>query len=424
MHELLERAAGRVARRFYQRILTLEEAAGEVRLPAPAADRTYLLYLHIPFCAALCPFCSFHRVVFEQPVAMSYFDSLDSDIRQASRAGFTFDELYVGGGTPTMMPERLVRTLELIRSLQPVARVSIETNPDHLQEANLDRLAAAGVNRLSVGVQSFDDDLLSGMQRLERYGTGAEIRTRLSRAAGYFDTLNVDMIFNLPHQDEASLRRDLDIVTDELAVDQVSFYPLMADGQNQSSMRKVMGEIGYDRERRYFDLITETMLAAGYERDSVWCFSRKRGMVDEYIVDREEYVGLGSGAFSYVDGVLAANTFSIPRYMELTANGGSAAVRQRHMTEREQQHYYLLMQLFGGSLDLAQAERRFHGEFSRLLRAELAMLQAAGSVEESDGVLTLTDDGRYLWLILMREFFTGINALREQLRQDAATAAA
>lgn len=422
MLEILERTAGRLARRFYGRILTLDEAAEGSTLPAPAEGRPYLLYLHIPFCAAICPFCSFHRVVFDRPVAMSYFDALDSDIRQTSRRGFTFDELYVGGGTPTMLPERLVETIELVRSLNPLARVSIETNPDHLREDNLERIADAGVNRLSVGVQSFDDELLAEMQRLERYGTSAEIRTRLGRAAGRVDTLNVDMIFNLPRQDEASLRRDLDILVDELAVDQVSFYPLMADDRTQSSMREVMGEVGYERERHYFDLISEKMLGAGYARDSVWCFSRKRGMVDEYIVDREEYVGLGSGAFSYVDGTLAANTFSIPRYIELATTGASAAVRRRVMTEREQQHYYLLMQLFGGALDLRQAERRFDGEFGRLLRAELALLHATGSVQTSGDVVTLTDDGRYLWLILMREFFTGINALREQLRHDAAAA--
>lgn len=419
MRERADRIAGRLARRFYRRVLTLDEAIDGVSLPEPPAGRACLLYLHIPFCAALCPFCSFHRVVFEQPVAQRYFDALDKDVRRTSGAGFTFDELYVGGGTPTMLPERLIATIDLVRSLHPVSRISLETNPDHLRDANVERLADAGVNRLSVGVQSFDDRLLSEMQRLERYGTGAEIRTRLGRVAGIVDTLNVDMIFNLPHQDEASLQRDLDILVEELAVDQVSFYPLMADGRTRSSMRDVMGEIGYDRERDFFELISSRLLEAGYRRDSVWCFSRNQGMVDEYIVDREEYVGLGSGAFSYVAGTLAANTFSIPRYVELATSGASAAVRRRRMSEREQQHYYLLMQLFGGALDLEQADKRFDGKFSRLLRTELSMLHATGSVDESNGIVTLTDEGRYLWLILMREFFTGINALREQLRHDA-----
>ncbi len=172
MRERVERIAGRLARRFYSRILTLDGAAEGTPLPAPAGDQPYLLYLHVPFCVALCPFCSFHRVVFERPVALNYFDALDRDIRRTGEAGYRFDELYVGGGTPTMLPERLVETIRLVRSLNPLKRISIETNPDHLREDNLERIADAGVNRLSVGVQSFDDELLAGMQRLERYGSG------------------------------------------------------------------------------------------------------------------------------------------------------------------------------------------------------------------------------------------------------------
>ena len=96
-----------------------------------------------------------------------------SEIRLYHDAGFRFSDVYVGGGTPTVNPDELLATLGLIRALSPVHTVSIETNPNHLEPDVLRRYRDAGVTRFSVGVQSFDDGLLAGMDRLEKYGSGA-----------------------------------------------------------------------------------------------------------------------------------------------------------------------------------------------------------------------------------------------------------
>ena len=120
--------------------------------------------------------------------------------------------------------------------------MSIETNPNHLDPVALERYRDAGVTRLSVGVQSFDDGLLAGMDRLEKYGSGAVIRERLAAASGVFPTLNVDMIFNLPGQTLAMLERDLDIAAASCDVDQVSFYPLMTAPTARHKMRRAWAE--------------------------------------------------------------------------------------------------------------------------------------------------------------------------------------
>ncbi|MDH3758929.1 MAG: radical SAM protein, partial [Gammaproteobacteria bacterium] len=199
-------------RRASRRVLSFRTAEEQPVLPPPDPRQRYLLYLHIPYCRVLCPFCSFHRVRFRRDRAVPYFDSLRSEIRLVSEAGYLFDELYVGGGTPTVMPEQLARTLGFVRERHPVQAVSVETNPDDLDNDGIRRLRDVGVNRVSVGVQSFDDALLAEMQRLEPYGSGMEIALRLKKAQGSFDTLNVDMIFNFPHQTEDSLDRDLDVL--------------------------------------------------------------------------------------------------------------------------------------------------------------------------------------------------------------------
>ena len=195
---------------YSQAMRFTEDESAEVMPAAPATPCQ--LYVHVPFCEVLCPFCSFHRVRYNPAKTGRYFEALRREIRLYHEKGFRFSDVYVGGGTPTVNADELLATLELVRSLSPVRAVSIETNPNHLDPDDLRRYRDAGVTRLSVGVQSFDDGLLAGMDRLEKYGSSAVIRSRLAAVQGIFPTLNVDMIFNLPGQTLAMLEHDLDVL--------------------------------------------------------------------------------------------------------------------------------------------------------------------------------------------------------------------
>ena len=408
----------RMAQRIGGRYLTFGDSHADVGLPTPDADKHYLLYLHIPFCIVLCPFCSFHRVEFQQDRAEQYFRALQKEIHLATDAGYRFDEMYIGGGTPTVLPDELIATVRLVRKMHPMSRVSVETNPDDLDDDKLPQLHDVGVSRLSVGVQSFDDNLLKEMQRYDKYGSGGEIRSRLKRVQGTFETLNVDMIFNFPHQTEESLRNDLKILTDDVGAKQVSYYPLMTTHNTRKSMLRTMGAVDFHRERRMYQQIVRHMSAAGYTRSSAWCFSRDSNMIDEYITDRHEYLGLGSGAFSYLNGNFFASTFSINHYMRLIDAGQTSIVRMRAMSRLEQMRYYLLTRMFSGSLDLDAAEREFDGGFRRGTRRDLIALRILGAIRNRGGRLQLTDRGYYVWVIMMREFFTGVNKLREEMRHN------
>jgi coproporphyrinogen III oxidase-like Fe-S oxidoreductase len=305
---------GSYFRRSNRRYLSFRESPTGTCLPAPESAKQYLL----------------------------------CEIRLATDAGYRFSEMYVGGGTPTVLPGELTRTIRLVRDLHPVHGISVETNAGDLSPDTLQKLRGAGVNRLSVGVQSFDDELLKEMHRFDKYGSGDQIRNRLSDARGIFDTLNVDMIFNFPHQAEQSLRRDLDTLVEELGIDQVSYYPLMSADSRRKTMQRTVGPVDYGRERSLYRIIAEYMLANGYARSPAWCFSREPGMSDEYIVEHEEYLGLGSGSFSYLRGTLFASTFSIDHYLHLINNGEIATIRRRDLSERDQMRYYLFVARTGG----------------------------------------------------------------------------
>ena len=383
-------------------------------LPMPDPGRRYMLYLHVPFCAVLCPFCSFHRVCFEEEKARRYFGDLRREIRLAHDLGYRFSSVYVGGGTPTVMPGELASTLELLGSLGPLHSISVETNPDDLVPETLASLKDAGVTRLSVGVQSLDDRLLREMDRYEKYGSAAQVMRRLEQAAGVFDTLNADMIFNLPHQDEASLVGDVERLTRDLGVDQATFYPLMSAASTRRKMMKTMGDVDFDREGRMYRLILDA-LPATYRPASAWCFSRSGGMVDEYIIENEEYLGLGSGSLSYLDGMLYSSTFSLNHYSRQVAAGRFGISRRQPLTPRDRLRYHLLMQLFGLSLDKAEAEARFPG-FARKMWPEITGLKLMGAVRDAGDRLVLTPYGMRVWILIMREFFMAVSDFRDLMR--------
>ncbi|GAB4276860.1 MAG: coproporphyrinogen III oxidase family protein [Deferrisomatales bacterium] len=411
---LAERILTPILRWTNRRVLALD-VSGDLSLPAPRPGRRYMLYVHVPFCQRLCPYCSFNRFPFAEEAARAYFGHLREEMRRVADLGYDFPSVYVGGGTPTILVDELVATLDLARQLFQVEEVSAETNPNHLIPEVVDPLTER-VQRFSVGVQSFDDALLRQMDRYDKYGSGAQILERLQAVAGRFHSLNVDMIFNFPSQTRQSLLRDVECLRDSGA-NQTTFYPLMTSPAVRRSLARTVGRVSYAREYDYYRALCEALQGA-FEPATAWTFSRKAGaMIDEYIVDYEEYVGVGSGSFSYLDGAIYANTFSLREYARAVEAGRLSASASRAFPLREQMRYRFMMGLFGLQLDKRAFRERFGVPVERGLRAELAFFRLAGAFDRDDEeALTLTPAGRYLLVAMMREFFAGVNNFRDQAR--------
>ncbi|MGB9616240.1 MAG: coproporphyrinogen III oxidase family protein [Desulfomonilaceae bacterium] len=410
---IIETALTTYLRRKYQHTLNFSTFE-QVAAPAPDNRRKYLLYIHIPFCEELCPYCSFNRFKLDIPLAKRYFHALSQEIAMYRERGFRFDAIYVGGGTPTVLPDEMGKVLLQTRDWFGVTRISLETNPNHLTNDIMTVMKQAGVNRLSVGVQSFDDALLRKMERFHKYGSGQQIKEKLSHFMGMFDTLNVDMIFNFPSQTTEMLEKDLEIIM-EIPADQATFYPLMVSNMTRHALAKRFGAISYRQEKQYYHLIVSRLLPQ-YSFGTAWCFSRKKQMIDEYIVDHDEYVGVGSGSFGYLNGTCYANTFFVEDYIQTVQSGKLPLKAKRDFSLQEQIQYDFMMQLFGGRIDVARAEEKFQGQFQKTLRKEIALFTLLGAVYADQGVLRLTNRGRYLWVIMMREFFTGVNNFRDLCR--------
>ena len=411
---LSERMLTAVMRRASDKTMTLGSYEGG-RLPDPIPGREVMLYVHVPFCTRLCPYCSFNRFPFKEDRTREYFKRLRAEMRMVADLGYDFGSMYVGGGTPTVIVEELAETIDLAKSLFSIKEVSSETNPDHLIPEVVDHLVNR-VDRFSVGVQSFDDSLLKQMERFDKYGSGESILERIQWVAGKFHSLNVDMIFNFPSQTEEMLVRDVEMLKAS-GTNQTTFYPLMASPAVEASLKATVGKVDYHREARYYSVLAD-LLSESFEPASCWTFSRTGGgMIDEYIVDYEDYVGIGSGAFSFLDGSLYVNTFSLAEYNERIDAGKSGAVRTRAFPLNDRMRYRFLMSLFGMSLDKRKFESDFGVTIEQGLPIEMAFMRTVGAfaVDNTDR-LELTAKGRYLLVAMMRQFFIAVNAVRDQSR--------
>ena len=395
--------------------------SGPSCLPLPPdQSKKYLLYIHIPFCDQICPYCSFVRVKFDLELAARYFEVLKKEIETYFSLGYQFDAIYVGGGTPTIWPEKLVEILSLAKSLWPIQQISTEANPDHLVPDILKTLRDVGVNRLSVGVQSFNNDILNSVYRSQRCGSSKDIKQRLASIEGMFDTVNVDMIFNFPNQTMDMLAEEISVLK-ALNVDQITYYPLMISNFKQKEIEETCGKGESLDKRKAYDFIVD-QLAGQYHCESVWCFSKQAGLIDEYIVSHDEYIGVGPGSWGYIKGAMYNNTFSVEEYIQRGQANQSPIMACRRFSTRERMRYLFVLALIGGSLSLADMKEKVGHHFWLFLGGELLFLFLAGALVIHHGKLMLTRKGRYYWVILMGTLFSVVGDYRNAhaSQEDAA----
>jgi len=373
-------------------------------LPAPAEDRQYMLYLHIPFCVTLCPYCSFHRFRFHEETAANYFKLLRQEMRMTAELGYRFSSVCFGGGTTTVIPSELAKTIDLAKELFGVREVSVETDPNHIDPENLEHTVGR-VDRLSVGIQTFNDKYLERIGRRHKFGTGEEQYGKVEEILKLFPVVNVDMMYNFPEQTPEELGEDIFTVL-KLNPQQVTFYPLMYAPFAGHKFGSRIGKAGYDSEAGHYKLITDMMTDPYIQRTS-WAFAHSRGTnIDEYVVDNEEYVGLGSGAFSFLNGTLYANSFSLKEYADRIAAEQTGATKSVTFGDYSISQYRMMVEMFG-----LQGNPR-HKPF-----IEYGALRLLGAVEGRGSDAVITPKGRFLLSVMLKCFYNGMDYIRESMRR-------
>ena len=393
------------------------------------------LYLHLPFCVKRCAYCDFATAAVPAgaPEIEAYVEDLSLQIRRKAKEGElgAVETVYLGGGTPSHVGlaglSMLLYTLSLSMHLTDEVECTMEANPESLTERMVRDIWALGVNRLSIGVQSFDDDLLKQMDRYEKYGSGDVILERIAEAEPYFDSLNVDMIFNFPSQTEDVLMADLEKIALS-GCRQTTFSPLYVSSATTRKMAATLGAMDYDREYRYYQIL-DGVLAGGddplFDRTTLWTFTRpdKEGkpadapQIDEYQVNYDEYPAIGSGSITHLNGCLYVNNFSIKDYNAAIESGRMSIMGKTEMSKRDLMRYRFLLDLYKLRLDKRAFERDFGCSIETGLPMELAFMRLSRAFETDNAdELTLTPIGRYLTVVMYRQFLSGMNNLRDQAR--------
>ena len=397
--------------------LVFRKAVGESPSEDMNSKGKKLLYIHVPYCEEVCPFCCFNSydLYKYKHTIKEYFQAVKKEIEMYRDLGYDFNSAYVGGGTPTTVPDELAEILQMIRKEFNITEISIEANP-RISDETVKIFQEAGLDRLSVGIQSFNNTLLKEIGRYEKYGSGEEIKERVKELIGKFRIVNLDFIFNLPTQTDEILKNDLETAI-ELGADQITCYPLMVAEQNVHNI-KAMGKVDYDKERdMYFNTILPTMREK-YIPASSWCFSRKRedkkiDMIDEYIVDYQDYIGVGCGSFSFSNGYVNMNAYTIPLYITLIKEGKFPTImRSYKLAKKDHMRYYMMMSLFGRRLNKEKFKERFGVSYERGLWWESRFVKLMRMATEERGNVYTTEKGMYAFLIMLRQFFVYANRLR------------
>ncbi len=295
------------------------------------------VYVHIPFCTAKCGYCDFNSYANHEHLIPSYAASLldDASLWVDAVAGRRVETIFFGGGTPTLNPvaesERILDGLRALCDVDPDAEISIEANPGSVATEHLTGLRRAGFNRLSIGVQSFDEGELA---QLDRIHTGDDARRAIvsAREAG-FDNVNVDLIYGLPQQQLASWQGTLDEAI-ALGPDHISAYALTVEEGTPLARDVARGRVPApdgDAQAEHYEWTQDRLASAGFEHYEIsnWARPGRRCRHNLIYWQNREYLGIGAGAHSFLKGARFSSVLLPQRYIELVAASMAARAAGR-----------------------------------------------------------------------------------------------
>jgi oxygen-independent coproporphyrinogen-3 oxidase len=368
------------------------------------------LYLHIPFCAAICNYCNFNRGLFDAALKDRYVSALLHEIRSAAEPSTPADTIFFGGGTPSLLePAEIARLITACRESFAVAggaEITMEANPETVTPERLELFRRAGVNRLSYGVQSFRDDEL---QRLSRLHSAARAReaVAMARAAG-FDNLSLDLMMWLPQQSVAQWVESVDALI-ALNPDHASLYllELYPNAPLRDEMARARWSLAPDDDAADMYLQgMERLEAAGYsqyEISNVARPNRESRHNLKYWADGE-WRGFGCGAHSTRDGVRWKNLSSTTEYIGAVGTGGQLSVERRELSNEERLEEALFTGLrLARGIDLEAVRARYGVDVWGRYGAELQPFVDQGLLQHDRG-LRLTRTGMLLAHEIMTVF--------------------
>lgn len=349
------------------------------------------LYIHIPFCRSICGFCPYCKTVYSKDACDRYIDALIREIHLVGRQAEekkTVTSLYFGGGTPALAADRMA---EIIRAVEEHFHVTdgigVELHPDNVTPSLLRTLKDAGVTRISIGIQSFQEkyQTMLGRAPVDRAALSAALR------AVSFETVSMDFIFALPGQTFGDLKSDIDAAFSSGA-NHIAIYPFI-DFTFADSRVPAMPK---GEKRRLLDAITNYCLGKGYFRNSIWTFSY--GKQARYSsMTRDNFLGFGCSAATLLRDQFKINTFSPEEYCRRISQGLLPTSLTLRFSQRQRMVYYLFWTAYSTQVSTVGFERFFGVPLKRAYGFELAAAKLLGLITDENGVYRMTLKGAFYY---------------------------
>ena len=363
------------------------------------------LYLHVPFCKELCPYCPYNKIKYEEDLYARFLKAVcqEIDMYAARIPDQEYGSLYIGGGTPTINPRGLAALIRHFRSSFRVAGdICVELHPSEMDDACLARLKEAGVTLLSVGVESTDDEILKLIGR-RHDGLGAVDAVRRAVRAG-FKAVNVDLMFALPTQTMDHLDRDLKAVLDAGA-DQISTYPIFGfpytDLGEKLGLKKIKRPD--DRTtRRMFELISTRAKEAGMKRCAVWSFIRPERKKFSSIT-RHHYLGFGPSGASMTREAFYVNTFSVPEYIDSLPEQRPIALAMP-LTRRQEMAYWIYWRVYEMTIGRDDFKTLFGQDLDRVFGRLLFWPRLLGMIARDNERYIVKEEAAYFIHKIQNEY--------------------
>ena len=351
------------------------------------------LYVHLPWCLKKCPYCDFnsHENKGELP-EQQYLDALRADLEAALPLiwGRRVVSVFIGGGTPSLFsPAGIDRLLADIRArvpLEPGAEITLEANPGTFERARFKAFRAAGVTRLSIGVQSFDN---AALKRLGRVHDAAQARAAVAEAAEAFDTFNIDLMYALPGQTLGQLQTDLEAAL-AFQPPHLSIYHLTLEPNTAFAAAPPAGLPDDDLASDMLDLIAERTAATGLQRYEVSAFARPghRCLHNLNYWQFGDYLGIGAGAhgkLSFPHRVVRQVRWREPAAYMKNALAGNAVSNQHEVSRRDLPFEFMLGALrLPGGFELSRYAQRTGLPLSSVA-ATVQLARERGLIDADDG---------------------------------------
>ncbi len=385
----------------------------------PAVERTSL-YLHVPFCRNACPYCPYTKVPYHAELVPAYTEAAlrEVDLWADAVGSPEVTSVYIGGGTPTLALEAVAEVLARMRERFEVAGdACIETNPADVDERVVGQLHDAGIELVSLGVQSFKPESLKVIGR--RYAPHVAERALGLLVEGGFSSVNADIMFALPGQTADDVLADLEHAA-ELGANQITTYPLFTFPYTSvGEYLHLKGVRLPDLRARHeqYQAISRWCAANGFTRVSVWGF--KRGDVPRYSsVTRDGYIGVGPGSGSHLPDGFVLNTFDLAEWERALGSGRLPIALRMPFDAEMGGWWWLYWRFYDTRIPMGDLDGAL-GDDADKARRWLRAVQAAGLAQRHNGTLDLTDAGAF-WLHLAQNHFalSYVNTLWTAARRE------